>query len=292
MERIRTTEAVHHVGQRVRLAGWLHALRKMGSLSFLVVRDGFGTFQAVLQDVSALAHCQVESILEVEGLVVTEPQAPGGAELRDCAVRVLVPVAEPPPLSINKREVKASLDVFLNHAPVGLRHPAQRALFRIQAGLMAAFRAYLTSQGFTEVQTPKLVGSATESGANVFSVDYFGKRAYLAQSPQFYKQLMVGVFERVFEVGPVFRAEPHATVRHLNEYVSLDVEMGFVRDHHDVMAMLSGVIAAMVEHIKQHHADDLLLISATMPTVPERIPELDFREAQVLIARHTDRDPR
>ena len=193
MERIRTTEAVQHVGQRVKLAGWLHALRKMGSLSFLVVRDGFGTFQAVLQDVSALAHCQVESILEVEGLVVTEPQAPGGVELRDCAVRVLVPIAEPPPLSINKREIKASLDVFLNHAPVGLRHPAQRALFRIQAGLMAAFRAHLTSQGFTEVQTPKLVGSATESGANVFAVDYFGQKAYLAQSPQLYKQIMVGV---------------------------------------------------------------------------------------------------
>jgi nondiscriminating aspartyl-tRNA synthetase len=188
MERIRTTEAVHHVGQRVKLAGWLHVVRKLGSLSFLIVRDGFGTFQAVLQDVSALAHCQVESIVQVEGTVVAEPQAPGGAELHDCVVRVLVPIAEPPPLSINKREVNASLDVFLNHAPVGLRHPGRRALFRIQAGLMAAFRAYLTSQGFLEVQTPKLVGSATESGANVFAVDYFGKQAFLAQSPQFYKQ--------------------------------------------------------------------------------------------------------
>ena len=292
MERIRTTEAVHHVGQRVKLAGWLHALRKLGSLSFLIVRDGFGTFQAVLQDVSALAHCQVESIVEVEGMVVAEPQAPGGAELHDCAVRVLVPIAEPPPLSINKREVKASLDVFLNHASVGLRHPGRRALFRVQAGLMAAFRAHLTSQGFTEVQTPKLVGSATESGANVFAVDYFGKQAFLAQSPQFYKQLMVGVFERVFEVGPVFRAEPHATVRHLNEYVSLDVELGFIRDHHDVMAVLNQLVAAMLDHVKQHHAAELALAGVTLPQVPEAIPEIDFRAAQALIAQHAGWDPR
>jgi nondiscriminating aspartyl-tRNA synthetase len=292
LERIRTTQAASHVGQRVKLAGWLHALRKLGSLNFLIVRDGFGMFQAVLDDISPLSGCQVESIVEVEGTVVAEPQAPGGAELHECAVSVLVPVTEAPPLVINKRELKAGLDVFLDHAPVGLRHPTRRALFRIQAGLMTAFRAHLTSQGFTEIQTPKLVGSATESGANVFAVDYFGRKSNLAQSPQFYKQLMVGVFERVFEVGPVFRAEPHATVRHLNEYVSLDVELGFIRDHHDVMAALSGVIAAMLDHVQQHHAADLALIGATMPQVPERIPEIDFREAQALIAQHTDRDPR
>jgi nondiscriminating aspartyl-tRNA synthetase len=292
MQRIRTTEAIHHIGQRIKLAGWLHVLRSMGGLSFLVVRDGFGAFQAVLQDVSALANCQVESIIEVEGTVVAEPQAPGGAELHDCVVRVVVPVAEPPPLAINKREVKASLDVFLNHAPVGLRHPTRRALFRIQAGLMAGFRAHLTSQGFVEIQTPKLVGSATESGANVFAVDYFGKQAYLAQSPQFYKQLMVGVFERVFEVGPVFRAEPHATVRHLNEYVSLDVELGFIRDHHDVMAVLNQLIAAMLDHVRLHHAAELDLVGLTLPQVPEIIPEIDFREAQALIVQHAGWDPR
>jgi nondiscriminating aspartyl-tRNA synthetase len=292
MERIRTTDAAQFVGQRVKLAGWLHALRRLGGLNFLIVRDGYGTFQAVLEDASALNDCQVESILEIEGTVVTEPQAPGGVELHDCVVSVLVPIAEAPPLTINKRELKTNLDVFLNHAPVGLRHPTRRALFRIQAGLMAAFRAYLAAQGFTEIQTPKLVGGATESGANVFAVDYFGRTAYLAQSPQFYKQLMVGVFERVFEVGPVFRAEPHATVRHLNEYVSLDLEMGFIRDHHDVMSMLNRVIAAMIEHVRQQHAGDLALVGAALPHVPHSMPEIDFREAQALIAQHADWDPR
>jgi nondiscriminating aspartyl-tRNA synthetase len=292
LERIRTTEAVHHIGQRIKLAGWLHALRKMGGVNFLIVRDGFGTFQAVLDDVTQLGGCQVESIIEIEGVVTAEPQAPNGAELHNCAVHVLVPLTEVPPLVINKREIKANLDVFLDHATVGLRHPARRALFRIQAGLMMAFRAHLSAQGFTEIQTPKLVGSATESGANVFAVDYFGRPAYLAQSPQFYKQMMVGVFERVFEVGPVFRAEPHATVRHLNEYVSLDVELGFIRDHRDVMAVLRDLIAAMLDHIRQHHADDLALVGATMPDVPHPIPEIDFREAQALIAQHAGWDPR
>ncbi len=292
LERIRTTEAARHIGERVKLAGWLHALRRMGGVNFLIVRDGFGTFQAVLEDISPLNDCQAESVLEVEGIVVAESQAPGGIELRECSARVLVPVTESPPLVIGKREIKASLDVFLDHAPVGLRHPTRRALFHLQAGLMAAFRMYLTAQGFTEIQTPKLVGGATESGANVFAVDYFGKKAYLAQSPQFYKQIMVGVFERVFEVGPVFRAEPHATVRHLNEYVSLDVELGFVRDHHDVMAVLNSLLAAMLDYVQQHHADDLALVGAMMPDVPAPIPEIDFREGQALIAQHTDRDPR
>ena len=292
MERIRTIEASRFVGQRIKLAGWLHALRKLGGVNFLVLRDGFGTFQAVLDDVSPLSGCQVESILEVEGTVVAEPQAPGGVELHDCVVRVLVPLTQVPPLVINKRELTANLDVFLDHATVGLRHPARRALFRIQAGLMAAFRAHLMSQGFIEIQTPKLVGSATESGANVFAVDYFGRLAYLAQSPQFYKQMMVGVFERVFEVGPVFRAEPHATVRHLNEYVSLDVELGFIHDHHDVMAVCNHLIAAMLDYVKQYHVADLELVGATMPDVPNPIPELDFREAQSLIAQLASWDPR
>ncbi len=291
-ERIRTTEAFGRIGQRVKLAGWLHTLRRLGSVNFLKVRDGFGLFQAVLEDVSALAGCQAESIIEIDGLVVAETQAPGGAELHDCSVHVLVPVTDTPPLVLSKRELNVGLDVFLDHAPVGLRHPARRALFHIQAALMAAFRAYLTSQGFTEIQTPKLVGGATESGANVFGVDYFGRTAYLAQSPQFYKQIMVGVFERVFEVGPVFRAEPHATVRHLNEYVSLDLEMGFIRDHHDVMTMLTGVITAMLDFVKQHSADDLALVGATLPEVPRPIPEMDFREAQVLIAQNAGWDPR
>src|SRR5262249_6123912 len=140
-----------------------------------------------------------------------------------------------PPFEMFRPTLNAQLPTLLDHASVALRHPRQRALFEIASATLSGFRSALRAQHFVEIQTPKIVGSATEGGANVFRIDYFDKKAYLAQSPQFYKQMMVGVFERVFEVGPVFRAEPHDTPRHLSEYVSLDLEMGFVRDHTTVM---------------------------------------------------------
>jgi nondiscriminating aspartyl-tRNA synthetase len=293
--RVRTTDAAAHVGERVRLAGWLHALRRLGGINFLLLRDGWGTFQAVLEtpeQVEPLAGCQVESVIEVEGRVAAEPQAPGGLELRECQVRVLVPVSEPMPFAINKREMKTGLDTFLDHATVGLRHPAKRALLRLAAGIMAGFRNVLRGEGFTEIQTPKLVGSATEGGANVFSVDYFGRPAYLAQSPQLYKQIMVGVFERVYEVGPVFRAEPHSTARHTNEYVSLDVEFGFIQDHTTVMTLLNRLLAGILGWLSEHHAHELALLDLTLPTVPAEIPRLHFTAAQQMILDRTGVDVR
>jgi nondiscriminating aspartyl-tRNA synthetase len=156
-------------------------------------------------------------------------------------------------------------------------------LFRIAAASIAGFRATLDRLGFTEIQTPKIVASATESGANVFALDYFGRPAYLAQSPQFYKQAMVGVFERVYETGPVFRAEPHDTPRHLSEYVSLDAELGFIIDHHDVMAVAREAVAGMVGAI--HPAPDLAL-----PDVAGAIPHIHFTDAQQLITQATSED--
>jgi nondiscriminating aspartyl-tRNA synthetase len=175
---------------------------------------------------------------------------------------------------------------------VANRHPARRGLFRLAAGVMAAFRGGLTARGFTEIQTPKLVASATESGANVFAVNYFGRTAYLAQSPQFYKQIMVGVFERVFEVGPVFRAEPHDTVRHTNEYVSLDVEFGFIEDHFTVMALLRDVLAHIFDELAARYAVELELTAAALPSIPARIPDIHFSDAQELIWRRHGVDVR
>jgi nondiscriminating aspartyl-tRNA synthetase len=157
---------------------------------------------------------------------------------------------------------------------------------------MRGFRETLRGFGFVEIQTPKFVASATEGGANVFTVDYFGRPAYLAQSPQFYKQIMVGIFERVFEVGPVFRAEPHDTPRHLNEYVSLDVELGFIADHTTVMGVLTEVLRGMVAALHDEAADALALVGATTPNVPPEIPRIHFADAQELIARETGEDPR
>jgi nondiscriminating aspartyl-tRNA synthetase len=222
LERIRTTEVAAHVGERVQVAGWLNTLRRLGGITFLVIRDGWGTVQAVAQKESDLAPLTdvaagVESVLTVEGTVASSPQAPGGFELQDIIVGIITPVTEPPPLTLSKREIKAAQPTLLDHAVIANRHVTRQALLRLGAGIMMGFRRTLDAHGFTEIQTPKIVESATESGANVFKLDYFGRPGYLAQSPQFYKQIMVGVFERVYEVGPVFRAEPHDTTRHINE---------------------------------------------------------------------------
>jgi len=286
MQRIRTNEASTHVGERVKLAGWMHNLRDMSKFGFLLLRDGAGILQAVLDspaELEKLRGIQYESVLEVEGTVVAEPRAVGGVELHDCQVTVISPVLEPLPFEINKKELKPGLDTFLNYAPLGLRHPQKRALFRLSAEIVHGFREYLNQQGFVEIQTPKIVAAATESGANVFSIDYFGRPAYLAQSPQFYKQIMVGVFERVFEVGPVFRAEKHNTARHINEYVSLDIEMGFIKDHTDVMDMLTGILRHIFQRLASSCAKELELLKAKLPSIGERIPVLRMPDAQQLI---------
>jgi len=289
VERIRTTEAAGYVGQEVRLQGWLHQFRALGKVNFLIVRDGWGTFQAFVDDEATLATMHgvgVESIIEVRGRVIAEPQAPGGVELHETRVAIMEAVHELPPVEINKREMRAALDTYLEQAAVGLRHPKRRAILRIEAAMIAGFRDHLGAQGFTEIHTPKILGAATEGGANVFTVDYFGRPAFLSQSPQLYKQMAVGFFERVFEVGPVFRAEPHATTRHLASYVSLDAEFGFIEDHRTVMAMLTGTIAAMVEAARAL-PDALALAGAAVPDVPATIPAIAFPDAQeLLLARH------
>jgi nondiscriminating aspartyl-tRNA synthetase len=291
--RIRTTEATEHVGQTVRMAGWLHRLRRLGGINFLLLRDGAGLFQAVIEDADELGklrEVQPESVIEVQGKVAAEAQAPGGLELHDCQVQVITPVTETLPFEINKKVIKPALDVFLDHAPVGLRHPLKQATFRLFGGVLAAFRASLAEQGFTEIQTPKLVGTATEGGANIFAVRYFDRQAYLAQSPQLYKQMMVGVFERVFEVGPVFRAEPHSTTRHINQYTSLDAEMGFIRDHTDVMAVLTKVVGHIFEVLHGRYGRELDLLGAQVPDVGQHIPAVKFREAQQIILERFGED--
>jgi nondiscriminating aspartyl-tRNA synthetase len=188
--------------------------------------------------------------------------------------------------------VPATLPTILDHASVALRHPHLRAPHVIAAASVAGYRAALDKLGFTEIHTPKIVDSATESGANVFGIDYFGTRAYLAQSPQFFKQMMVGVFERVYETAPVFRAEPSDTARHLAQYTSLDAELGFVEDHRDVMAVLREAVAGMIGAVRERAGAECGLLAARLPEVPTQIPEIHFAEAQELLAAHTEEDPR
>ena len=279
------------IGERVTIAGWLHRRRELKSVTFLVIRDRAGLAQVVLPPGTA---CDVpeETVLQVEGLVVANPQAPGGAELTEPVVTPLSGPAGPPPFDLYRPALTATLPTILDHAPTTLRHPQLRAGFEVSAASAAGFRSALDRAGFTEIFTPKIVGSATEGGANVFSLDYFGRPACLAQSPQFYKQAMVGVFERVYEVGPVFRAEPHDTARHLAEYTSLDAEFGFITDHFDVMAACRDAVAGMVDSVRERASSAMQLLSATLPDVPAQIPYLHFSEAMELISAATGEDVR
>jgi nondiscriminating aspartyl-tRNA synthetase len=289
MERVFTEALPRHVGERVRIAGWLHAKRELSRVSFLVLRDATGLAQAVLDAAERrrqLSELPSETVLEVEGEVAATPQAPRGIELQDCRFQVLA-VAEPPPVDLRLPVLREQLATILDYAPVALRHPRERAKFQLAAASIAGFRATLAALRFTEIQTPKLVPAATEGGASVFAVDYFGRTAYLAQSPQFYKQTMVGVFERVFETGPVFRAEPHDTARHLAEYVSLDAELGFIKDHRGVMTVARDAVAGMLMGVRSQAREAVELLELRLPDVPAEIPSIDFVQAQELLEAET-----
>jgi len=294
MKRIVASELSQHVGERVTMAGWLHNLRRMGRVNFLLLRDRTGLAQAVLgkEDLAPLEGLQMETVLELSGTVVEAPAAPLGLELHGVELKVLSPVADTLPFELNQPHLSASLPVFLDHATVGQRHPRQQATLRIAAGIAAGFRQALHAEGFTEIFTPKIVASATESGATVFKLDYFGQPAYLAQSPQFYKQIMVGVFEKVYEVGPVFRAEPHATTRHVNEYVSLDAEMGFIENHFTVMDCLTRVMRGILAYLAEHCVDELAMLEVELAQVGEAIPWIYFPDAQDLVYRREGIDAR
>lgn len=294
MQRTRTVEARSAVGGQVHLQGWIQRIRRLGGLAFVILRDGWGSVQVVIEEPALLSRIESlgpESVVSISGPVVENPRAQGGVEIHAQQVSEISAAIAPLPLQIGKAGPSAlALPALLDHAAFALRHPDQRALFRLGAAAMAGFRSTLDARGFTEIQTPKLVASATESGANVFAIDYFGRPAFLAQSPQLYKQMMVGVFERVFEVGPVFRAEPHDTHRHLAEYVSLDVELGFIESHREVMGLLREVLAGIFDEMRARAPEELARLGLVLPAVPPQIPEIHFTEAQQLIATRTGRD--
>ncbi len=278
-------------GERIRLSGWVHRRRRLSGLTFLVVRDRTGTAQVVVKDESTIEQVEglpEETAVEVVGIASPNGQAPGGVEVVDPTLTRLGDPAETPAIELWRPKISAGLPTLLDHAQTTLRHPRRQAHWQLAAASLRGFRDTLDEQGFTEVHSPKLVESATESGANVFAVDYFGRPAYLAQSPQFYKQVLVGVFERVYEVGPVFRAEPHDTVRHLAEFVSLDVELGFIADHHDVIKVLRDVVAAMAHSVEIRAASAVGLLEVDLPRVPAEFPTLHFRDALAITGAPAD----
>ena len=264
----------------VTLHGMVHALRDLGGVTFLTLRTREGLVQCVCP--RRPEGVREECAVSVSGLLRPEPRAPGGAELAEARFTVLSRPAAPPPVPLSKKS-SVSLDTELSLRPVTLRAPRARAVFRIQAAVCRAFREFLQEEGFTEIHTPKLGRAGAEGGSSQFRLDYFGRKAVLAQSPQLYKQAMVGVFERVYEIGPVFRAEKHATQRHLNEYTSLDLEMGFLHSFTDLMALEQGFLRRLVALLRQEYAGELALLGAELPDA-EHIPAVRFDEAKRLAA--------
>lgn len=281
-----------HVGGVVTVEGWLHKKRLLGALTFINLRDRSGLTQVVIKDkdeVEKLRGLQIGTVLRVEGTVADEPRAPGGAELHDVTLGVMVPVTEEPPIEIDKplSHKPDNLDTLFEHRVIGLRNLQEQAIFRVQAETKEAIRQYFRSHDFVEFNSPKLLPGATEGGAEVFHLDYFGKEATLAQSAQFYKQIMVGVFERVFEINPTYRAEPSATTRHMTEFIHLDVEMGFV-DVDGLMEMAGGMLKAVADAVWKQCEPELKLWNATKPLLSAKIPAMSMAEIHERYSKATD----
>lgn len=278
-------------GKEIRMNGAVHTIRHMGEVAFVILRKSRGLVQCVYEagitdfDIRELKE---ESAVEVMGVVKAEERAPQGFEIRLKEIRVLSRPAEPLPLAVSKWKLNTSLEAKLSLRPISLRNVRERAKFKIQEGIVRGFRDYLLSRDFTEIRTPKIVARGAEGGSNVFKLEYFNKKAELGQSPQFYKQTMVGVYDRVFEAAPVFRAEKHNTTRHLNEYTSLDFEMGYIDSFRDVMDMETGMLQYVIKLLEQDYKKELDMLGVTLPEVG-RIPVVRFDQAKELVSRKYDR---
>lgn len=280
-------------GKEVVLRGAVHTVRDMGEFSFVVLRKYEGLVQCVTDSkVKGLEGKALKEgmTIEVKGSAATEDRAPNGFEVRLTDIKVLSEPAKDStmPLPISKWKLNTSLETKLSLRPIALRNVRERAIFKIQEGLVRGFRDFMFQNHFTEVRTPKIVAGNAEGGANVFKLEYFGKKAFLAQSPQFYKQTMVGIYDRVFEAAPVFRAEKHNTTRHLNEYTSLDFEMGYIDGFEDIMEMEAAMLTYTFEFLKKEYAKELKLLDIKLPAA-DNIPAVRFDEAKQLVAEKYDR---
>lgn len=279
------------IGTEVRVNGAIHTIRDMGTVAFIILRKREGLVQCVYEEgVSKfnLKDVKEADTVEVSGMLERSEKAPNGIEIRLGELKILSEPAEPMPLPISKWKLNTSLEAKLNYRPISLRNIRERAKFRIQEGIVRGFRDFLYQEGFTEIHTPKIGAKSAEGGANLFRLEYFHRPAILQQSPQFYKQMMVGVFDRVFETAPVFRAEKHNTKRHLNEYTSLDFEMGYIDGFEDIMAMETGFLQYTMALLEKEYARGLKILDIKVPKTKE-IPAVRFDEIKRLVAEKYDR---
>lgn len=289
-------ELKNHIGETVTVRGWIHKKRLLGGLNFITVRDRSGVSQSLIEnkdEVEKLKGLHIGTVVSFTGTVVADERAPGGAELHDVSVEVEVPVSDEPPIEIDKpiSHKAENLDTLFEYRVLNLRNLQEQKIFKIRSALVRALRDYLYEHEFVEVDTPKLLGKPTEGGAEVFAVDYFGQAATLAQSPQFYKQILVGSYERVFEIGHAYRAEPSATTRHMSELTMLDVEMGFIESHDEVIDLVGDMTITALKKVYETHADDLRSLSAPELKLPEgKIPRFTIAEIHDMYTKATKTD--
>lgn len=278
-------------GTTIILEGAVHSIRDMGEIAFVILRKREGLIQTVWEEGKTdmeLSEIREGDYIHVTGQIKDEERAPHGKEVRLSTIRHLSHVSCPLPLPIDKWKLNTSLEAKLDRRSLSLRNIRERARFRIQEGIVRGFRDFLYEQGFTEIHTPKIGAKSAEGGANMFRLSYFHRPAVLQQSPQLYKQMMVGVFDRVFETGPVFRAEKHNTRRHLNEYTSLDFEMGYIHSFLDICAMETGFLQYTMNLLEKEYSKELKLLNITLPDV-EKIPHVRFDEAKRLVSEKYNR---
>ena len=285
MERTLVKDLKENSGKEVMLQGRVQNVRALGNVTFVILQDYSGVIQCVFEkDPGA----KTGDAVEVAGSVKEEPRAKSGFEVQGGSLKVLSANKEELPFDLANPKLQLQLNTLLDLRTLSLRHPKNQAIFKLYDILLRAYETVMREEGFTEIKTPKILEAASEGGANFFKIDYFEKNAYLAQSPQFYKQIMVGVFERVFEIGSTFRAEPHFTTRHVNEYISLDGEMGFIKDFRDVSSMITTVLSKIFKIIEKDGAPYLEMWDCKVPEVPKEIPHVKLAEIRKIIKERYD----
>ncbi len=297
MTRTLARELAEKINQEVTVCGWLHKKRLLGGLNFITIRDRSGLIQTLVEDkneMEKLRGMQTGSVVSFTGTVVADERAPQGAELHDVKVMVEVPVTDEPPIEIDKpiSHRPEHLDTLFENRVLNIRNIQEQKIFKIRASVTHYIREFLDQNEFIEMDTPKLLAGATEGGAEVFKLDYFGQTATLAQSPQFYKQIMVGAFERVYELNHSYRAEPSATTRHLTELTMLDIEMGFVKDHQEVLDMVGNMVQYTLKKVYEKHAADLKSLNAPelKLTADGSIPRFTIAQIHEMYTKATKSD--
>ncbi|MBU4285067.1 aspartate--tRNA(Asn) ligase [Patescibacteria group bacterium] len=292
MERILISKIKEKIGQKTKIIGWVYNIRDIGSIKFLVIRDVSGIIQVVVSGeelIKVVKPIRLESIVEIIGIVKTEKQAPGGIEIMAEEIKIISIPLETPPISVlEKEETEASLEKRMDWRWIDLRKPRKQLIFKVWTTMEMAFRKWWLEHGFIQIHSPKLMSAASEIGSELFQISYFNGKAYLAQSPQFYKQMaMASGFEKVFEIGPVFRANPSFTSRHDTEFTSYDIEMSFIESHQKLIETEQEMFVYMISEVKEEYGEEIekeFGRKLVIPTIP--FPQITMKEAKEMLSHY------